>query len=147
MMKPIALGALFCAFAASAVAQTPSQRLIGTWACTTLDDGLIITAKQTYLTDGTSTIAVLITGETEGASMKIAAEGVGTWSFSGDQLDEELSRMTATIAEINGTAQTGLVQQMLDDTMVGQDLSSTTTFAGSTLYMVDAEEVETNCTR
>ncbi len=148
MKKLIALAALSFAVAGSAHAQTPSQKLVGgTWVCVALNDGMQVISKQSYTANGGSEITVMVFGESEGTGVTIAAEGVGTWSFAGDRLDENLSVMTATFAEIGGEPGLDIAQELLDSTMVDVPLSNTATFAGPTLQMIDGDGVVTNCVR
>ena len=140
--------AVVCAAAGGAMAQTNAQKMAGgTWVCSALNDGLNVISKQSYAAGGTSTIMVMVFGESDGTSVKIVAEGVGTWNFVGDRLDEMLTRMTATYADIGGEEAMDIAQDMLDGSMVNVTLSNTATFDGPTLHLVDADEVVTDCAR
>jgi hypothetical protein len=81
-------------------------------------------------------------------SIAIVAEGVGTWTLSNGVLNENLSRMTASSAKIGGEdIPLDAVQGMLDSEMVNQPLSSNVTITATTMHLVDAENVVTDCTR
>lgn len=140
--------AVVCAAAGGAMAQTNAQKMAGgTWVCTGVGDGLSAISKQSYAADGTSTVLVMIFGETDGTNVKIVAEGVGTWNFVGDRLDEMLTRMTATYADIGGAPALDVAQDMLDGSMVNVTLTNNATFDGPTLQLVDADNVVTDCAR
>ena len=150
MLNLIATAALSCMLAGTAFAQTPSpaaQLTGGTWACSAVNDGLNVISKQSYAADGTSTIMLMVFGEADGTSVKIVAEGVGTWNLVGDRLDEMLSRMTATYADIGGEEALDIAQEMLDGSMVNVTLTNTATFAGPTLHLLDVDDVVTDCAR
>ena len=148
MKKLIALAALSFAVTGAAHAQTPSQKLVGgTWVCVALNDGMQVITKQSYAANGGSEITVMVFGKTEGVDVRISANGFGKWSFTGDQLDEELSVMTATFAEIGGDPALDIAQEMLDSTMVDVLLSNVATFTGPTLRLVDGDNVVTDCVR
>jgi phosphotransferase system HPr-like phosphotransfer protein len=150
MLKLIATAALSCMLAGTTFAQTPSpvaQLTGGTWVCSAVNDGLNVISKQSYASDGTSTIMLMVFGETDGTNIKIVAEGVGTWNLAGDRLDEVLKRMTATYADIGGDSALDMAQNMLDGSMVNITLTNTATFAGPTLHLVDADKVVTDCAR
>lgn len=136
--------------AGAAFAQTPSlggQLAGGTWVCSALTDGLNVISKQSYAGDGTSTMMLMVFGESDGMNIKIVAEGVGTWNLVGDRLDEVLTRMTATYADIGGDEALDIAQDMLDGSMVNVTLTNIATFAGPTLHLVDIDEVVTDCAR
>lgn len=148
MLKLITTAALSCLVAGQAFAQSPAQQLVGgTWACSAFNDGLNVLSKQSYTSNGASKIIVMVFGETDGVSVKIVAEGVGTWSFVGDRLDETMTSMTATVADIGGEDAFDAAQDMLDTTMVNVPLSNTATFEGPALHLVDATNVVTDCLR
>lgn len=148
MNKLIALAALSLALTGGAHAQTPSQKLVGgTWVCVALNDGMQVISKQSYTANGGSEITVMVFGKSDGVDVRISANGVGTWSFAGNQLDEELSVMTATFAEIGGEEALDVAQDMLDSTMVNVLLSNVATFDGPTLQLIDGDNVVTDCVR
>ena len=150
MLKLFATAALSCMLAGAAFAQTPSSgaQLTGvTWVCSAVTDGLNVISKQSYAADGTSTMMLMVFGEADGTNIRIVAEGVGTWNVVGDRLDEILSRMTATYAEIGGNGALEIAQNMLDGSMVNVTLTNTATFAGPTLHLVDIDKVVTDCAR
>jgi hypothetical protein len=150
MLKLIATAALSCMLAGTAFAQTPSsgaQLAGGTWVCSSLTDGLNVISKLSYAGDGTSTMTLMVFGESDGMNIKIVAEGVGTWNLVGDRLDEVLTRMTATYADFGGDQALDIAQDMLDGSMVNVTLTNTATFAGPTLHLVDINEVVTDCAR
>jgi len=152
MMKLIAVAAaaLSLGSAGTAAAQTlsNSEKLAGgTWVCVALNDGMTVVSKQSYKAGGTSKMTVMVAGESEGIPVRIVAEGLGTWSFSGNSLDEQLSSMTATFADIGGEEALDIAQEMLDTTMVNVPLSNTATFDGPTVHMVDGDGVVTDCMR
>lgn len=148
MLKLVALAVLSLAAAGGALAQTPAEKLAGgTWVCSSVNNGLTVVSKQSYAAGGSSSVTVMVFGTTEGAQVKIAAEGVGTWSFVGDRLDEQLTRMTATFAEIAGSQELSIAQDLLDDSMVNIPLSNSTSFDGPTLHQVDGDGVITDCVR
>jgi hypothetical protein len=62
-------------------------------------------------------------------------------------LDEMLSRMTATYADIGGEEALDIAQEMLDGSMVNVTLTNTATFAGPTLHLLDVDDVVTDCAR
>lgn len=148
MKKLIALAGLACVVAGPASAQTPAQKLVGgTWVCVAVNDGMQVISKQSYTANGGSEITLMVFGQSEGVDVRIAAEGVGTWNFLADRLDEKLSVMTATFAEIGGEPALDIAQDLLDSTMVGVQLSNTATFDGPTLLLIDDDSVVTNCVR
>lgn len=146
--RSLLAGAVVCAMASGAMAQTNSQKMAGgTWACTALADGMNVVSKQSYTANGKSQVTVMVYGETDGVSVKIVAEGEGTWKIVGDQLDETLTYMTATFAEIGGEENIEVAQNMLDESMVDVLLTNFVTFKGATLHMEDADGVVTDCVR
>lgn len=152
MLKLIGRGALACAVvcaaAGGAMAQTNSQKMAGgTWACTALASDMNVVSKQSYTSDGKSSVTVMVFGESSGVPVKIAAVGEGTWTIVGDQLDETLSYMTATFAEIDGEQNIEAAQNMLDESMVNVLLTNFVAFKGATLRMEDADGVVTDCVR
>jgi phosphotransferase system HPr-like phosphotransfer protein len=150
MLKLIAIAALSSMLAGTAFAQTPSpaaQLTGGTWVCSAVNDGLNVISKQSYAADGTSTMMLMVFGKSDGMNIRIVAEGVGTWNLVGDHLDEVLTRMTATHADIGGDEALEIAQNMLDGSMVNVALANTVTFAGPTLQLVDVDEVVTDCAR
>jgi phosphotransferase system HPr-like phosphotransfer protein len=150
MLKLIATAALSCMLAGTAFAQSPSPAAKltgGTWVCSALNDGLNVISRQSYAADGTSTMMVMAFGKSDGMNIRVVAEGVGTWNLVGDRLDEVLTRMTATYADIGGEEALEIAQNMLDGSMVNVTLTNTATFAGPTLQLVDVDDVVTDCAR
>lgn len=146
--RSVLAGAVACVAAGGAIAQTNSQKMAGgTWACTALADGLNVISKQSYTSNGKSAVTVMVFGESDGVSVKIVAVGEGTWTIVGDQLDETLSYMTATYADIGGEQNIEAAQDMLDGSMVNVLLTNYVAFDGATLRMEDADGVVTDCVR
>ncbi len=140
--------------AGCATAPKPHKQILGLWNCEAVSDGVSTRAAINYTPDGKAKADVTVGLSMAGAPVEVGASGEVAWSILKDgRVEETVTSLKVGSGKMDGKPVplpllAGMVQPLVDSSIVGQKTVSTAEFAGKTgLTLTDEQGVKTMCSR
>jgi hypothetical protein len=155
-MVRIAIGTLAFAFVAACssapAAQTPQQKMVGKWTCTTDTENIVISGVFDYRADGLATSSSKIEVDAGAVKISLTSDADSTWGFDADgKMTETVTAMKLTSAKMAGQEMDkdmveSLVQPMIDQ-VVGESSTSTVAFGENSFTSTTEDGIVSTCKR
>lgn len=113
--------------------KSQEELLIGSWECSSAEDGMTISADVEYVRNGKSTAGIEMTGQESGVAISIAGLGQGSWEITDGELVETIDKFNFLSFTVGGEElPPETVPPELKDSIVGAS-------AGSEIIQLDEQ--------